>query len=180
MPSLAVSGKLSEGGLNAITWAGVGLAAIFLAGRTAIRIRKVQRLRADDYIIYVAFLILVINAILQTLQTPDVYYIARVHGGSENISEASQVEELVERGSRYTKFEFTIIGLFWTVLWLVKASFLAFFYNLFEGLRLYRILWWIVCVFSFLAYSGCWIASVMTCHPATDYFKFGMLTPLNS
>ncbi len=46
----------------------------------------------------------------------------------------------------------------WTQLWLVKASFLAFFYTLFYGLPQYRKAWWVVVIFTVLAYLGCWIA----------------------
>ena len=31
----------------------------------------------------------------------------------------------------------------------------------------------IVSIFVFASYVGCWIASAMTCHPASIYFKFG-------
>ena len=55
---------------------------------------------------------------------------------------------------------FTIIGLFWTIVWSVKASFLALYYRLFDGLPHYLRIWWFVAVFTALAYVGCWIASV--------------------
>ena len=169
MPSEGIAGTLPEYGLIAITWAGVALATIFLIGRTIIRLTRAGSLRVDDYLIYTAFVVLVINAGLQTKQTPDAYYIAKAEVGLVPVD-----ERLIVAGTRYLKYEFTIIGLFWTVLWLVKASFLAFFYHLFDGLPTYRRIWWGVVVFAFLAYSGCWIASINNCHPASNYFIFGM------
>ncbi|KAG0645363.1 hypothetical protein D0Z07_9041, partial [Hyphodiscus hymeniophilus] len=163
-----IAKHLPEQGLIAITWAGVGLAGIFVTVRTFIRFYKFQRLRGDDYFIYAAFIVLVVNAILQTFQTPGVYYMAKAEAGR-----VPEDEVLVQKGARYLKLEFTIIGLFWTVLWLVKASFLAFFYHLFDGLPVYRKIWWGVMVFCFFAYSGCWIASINNCHPAADYFALG-------
>ena len=36
------------------------------------------------------------------------------------------------------RYEFNIIVLFWTVLWGVKASFLALYWQLFTGLAVYK------------------------------------------
>ena len=55
----------------------------------------------------------------------------------------------------------------------VKASFLAFYWKLFNGLPKYKKWWMIVSVFVFASYIGCWISSALTCHPASVYFKFG-------
>jgi hypothetical protein len=77
-------------------------------------------------------------------------------------------------GNIYVRYEFPIIGLMWTVLWCVKASLLALFWRLFDGLPQYRRMWWVVVVFVALSYVGCWIASAWTCHPPSTYFDFGM------
>ncbi|OBT54457.1 hypothetical protein VE04_05068 [Pseudogymnoascus sp. 24MN13] len=138
-------------------------------GRPAIRVTRIEKLHVDDYLIYAAFLVLVANAVLQTLQTPHCYNLARLVNGLSTLTE----EETMASGNTYMRYEFTIIGLFWTVLWLVKASFLAFFYKLFDGLQGYRRLWWAVVVFAFLSYVGCWIVSINVCHPAKNYFIFG-------
>jgi hypothetical protein len=159
---------LPQSGLIAITWAGAGLAGLFVAARTTIRIFKIEQLRTDDYLIYAAFIVLLINAVLQTLQTPSAYTVAQAEEGLIPFD-----DNLVDQGDMYMKYEFTIIGLFWTVLWLVKASFLAFFYPLFEGLIVYRRIWWGISIFSFLAFASCWISSVNTCHPVSTYFLFG-------
>ena len=42
---------------------------------------RVGRLEADDRRIYLAYLVLVVNAVLQTLQTPHVYYLAKAESG---------------------------------------------------------------------------------------------------
>ena len=163
-----IRATLPEYGLIAICWAGVAVAAILLAGRTVIRIHRLRGLRADDYVIYVAFLALVANATLQTKQTPSAYYLAKAEAGLVPFDAL-----LNEQGNTYVRYEFAIIGMLWTVLWLVKASFLAFFYNLFDGIVFYRRIWWGVAVFAFLAYVGCWLSSIFTCHPPADYFQPG-------
>ncbi|MCJ1468537.1 hypothetical protein MMC07_007166, partial [Pseudocyphellaria aurata] len=165
---LGIAARLPPGGLIALIWGGVGLAFIFVAARTSIRIYKVERLAWDDYWIYFAWLILTLNGVLQTIQAPHVYYVARAAAGLVPAGEA-----ILYHGNIYVRYEFASIGLFWTVLWAVKASFLAMFWRLFDGLPNYRK--WLLCiaVFSFLAYAGCWIASILNCHPAPLYFKFG-------
>ena len=76
-------------------------------------------------------------------------------------------------GNEYVRYEFNTIALFWTVLWGVKASFLALYWQLFQGLRVYQRWWYAVAVFFFGAYIGCWIASALNYHPASMYFHFG-------
>ena len=153
-----------------MAWAGVGTATIFLGLRLFARFREARRLFADDYWMMAAWSVLVINAVLQTLQTESLFYILYVSVGRIAVG-----EELIVQGNAYVRYEFPIIGLMWTVLWCVKYSFLALFWRLFEGLPTYKRLWWIVVVFSALAYVGCWIASVWTCHPPSTYFQFGKL-----
>lgn len=167
---LGIAARLPPGGLIALIWGGVGLAFIFVVARTAIRMSRVERLAFDDYWIYFAWLVLTLNGVLQTMQTPHIYYVSRAAAGLVPAGEA-----ILNHGNVYVRYEFACIGLFWTVLWAVKASFLAMFWRLFDGLPKYRK--WLVCVavFSFLAYSGCWISSILNCHPASLYFMFGKL-----
>lgn len=155
--------ELSMTGLIAITWTGTGVSILFTSARIAIRIVYVKRLLADDYFMLLALAFLITNAVLQTLQAPHIYYIVFNMTGPD----------IVDHGLRYTHYEFAIIGIFWSVLWSVKASFLALFWMISNGLPRYRRVWWATVVFAALAYIGCWIGSVYTCHPPSNYFKFG-------
>ena len=159
---------LDSAGLIAIAWAGAGVAALFVTLRCLARYAELRRLHVDDYWMILALVILTVNAVLSTLQSPSLYYLENV--GVGNVPTGAP---LLREGNIYVKYEFVIIGLFWTVLWCVKASFLALFYRLFDGLPGYRRWWWAVVVFASLAYVGCWIASVYTCHPPSTYFHFG-------
>ena len=161
---------LPEHGLIAVAWAGFGLAAFFVAFRMYARITEAHKLFTDDYWMLTALLFLVINAILQTLQTPSLYYLVYVSVGRVPAGQA-----LLDEGNIYVRYEFVVIAFFWTVTWCVKASFLALYWRLFDGLPGYRKIWWGVVVFTALAYVGCWIASVWTCHPPSTYFDFGKL-----
>jgi hypothetical protein len=180
-----LANHLSSAGFNGVIWGGIGIATIFMAARFWIRLAKTGRLAMDDHFMLAAYLFLVLNGILQTLQNPDIYNVtinavrAQFYAMNDLDMDKAGAYEFFDRGTRFLKYEFTIIGFFWTILWLVKASFLAFFYTLFEGLPKYRRIWWAVVVFAFLSYAGCWIASANTCHPGYTYFTFGSWSPLS-
>lgn len=159
---------LSPSGLIAVAWSGWVLAAMFVGLRCLVRITETRRLHTDDYWVLAAFVLLTTNAVLQTLQTPSLYYLVWASAG-----QVQPGEELVVQGTRYTYFEFVIIALFWTITWSVKSSFLAMYWRLFDGLPNYRKAWIGVAVFAVGSYIGCWFASVWTCHPPSTYFKFG-------
>ncbi|KAF6217597.1 hypothetical protein HO133_006699 [Letharia lupina] len=109
---LGTAAHLPPGGLIAIAWSSVVLAGAFVVARTLIRIVKAERLGHDDYWIYLAYLILCINALLQTVQTPYIYHLVRVRAGLEPAGEG-----FLKDGKAYLRYEFTIIGLFWSILW---------------------------------------------------------------
>ena len=89
---------------------------ITVIARTLIRIVKAEHLAHDDYWIYLAYLILCVNAVLQTVQTPYTYHMVRVRAGLEPADEG-----FLEDGNAYLRYEFVIIGLFWSILWSVSA-----------------------------------------------------------
>lgn len=164
-----VARGLTPEGLIGVAWGGCGLACFFVLLRCYVRCTESRRLYSDDYWILAAFVFLIANAILQTLQTPSLYYLIRAASGQEPGGEA-----LLGHGNTYVRYQFVIIVFFWSTTWSVKYAFLALYYRLFNGLCIYRKVWWGVVVFSALAYVGCWISSVWTCHPPSTYFKFGI------
>ncbi|MCJ1277129.1 hypothetical protein MMC21_004939 [Puttea exsequens] len=162
---------LGPGGLIALTWAATAFAAAFVAARTYIRLTRVGGLAWDDYWIYLAWTILGVNSVLQTMQAESLYYLDKYASGLVPAD-----ERLVREGGKYVRYEFVIIAFFWTVLWGVKASFLALYWKLFEKQAVYRRWWIAVTAVAFGAYVGCWVASALNCHPASAYFEFGKCT----
>ena len=100
-----LSHRLQPAGLIAIVWLSVGLATIFIIARTFLRLTRVKGLRYEDFFVS-AYLMLVVNAVLQTVQIPDLHYIDRVHAGLQPLSD----------GDQYIKYGYCILGLFWTIL----------------------------------------------------------------
>lgn len=160
---------LSSSGLIALAWAAMAVAGAFVVARTMIRWYKFERFASDDYWIYIAWTMLAVNSSLITLQAPSLYYIYNAIAGD------GPLEDFIAKGNGYVRYEFACITIFWTILWSVKASFLALFWRLFAGLPDYKKWWWAVTTFTVLAYLGCWVASIFNCHPVSLYFDFGML-----
>ncbi|KAI7332582.1 hypothetical protein KC315_g4595 [Hortaea werneckii] len=159
---------LPPAGLIAVAWVGLVLAASLVGLRLYVRITENRTLQSDDYCLITALVLLLVNAILQTLQTQSLYYMVKNRAG-----QVPGGQQLVDQGNDYVRYQFTIIGLFWTVLWSVKASFLALYSRFFRSKPRYRRAWWCSVIFTALAYVGCWFASAWTCHPPSTYFQFG-------
>ena len=77
------SHHLPAGGLIAIIWSSIALAGAFIIARTRIRITRAERLDFEDHWLFFAYLLLVINAVLQTLQTWHLCYLDRADAGLE-------------------------------------------------------------------------------------------------
>ncbi|EAW09348.1 uncharacterized protein ACLA_035510 [Aspergillus clavatus NRRL 1] len=169
MSTLAPQGvakRLSENGLIAVTWVGAVLGVVFASVRIGIRLRRMKRLLADDYFVLAALAFLITNAALQTVQAPHLYYMLLNKGGPD----------MRYHATLYIRYEFVIIGIFWSVLWCIKGSFLALFWIISDGLPQYRCAWWGISIFTVLTYIGCWLGSVLNCHPPSNYFKLGKCT----
>ena len=169
-PSVEIDnvGSLPHKALLALVWACFGVAFLFVALRTVIRFRVADRLNGDDYWMFLATATLLTLCILETVQLPSLYYMTAVLAGKIPISEG-----LISHTETYLRFEFPIIILFWTVLWCVKAGFLALYFKLFRELPVYRRVWYVLAVFTFLAYVGCVITLSVSCgSDISNFFEF--------
>ncbi|KAL2119931.1 hypothetical protein VTJ04DRAFT_6892 [Mycothermus thermophilus] len=167
-PLQGVANSVSEAGIRTIIWCFYTGVTIFVGLRLFVRVRQNGRLLVDDGIIVFAWLCFTTMCILQTIQLPHLWYTTYLSAGrlAPGVETTYHLEQL-------TRWQFPVIKLFWTVLWTVKASFLAVFFRLVKPFPILRRLWWVVAVFTFLAYVGCWLASTLTCSPPSDYFKAG-------
>ena len=160
-------GSLSKSALLAVIWTSFSVAALLVILRTAIRLKYMSRLTMEDAWIFLAIATLLTNAILSTIQLPNLYFMLATIAGVIPVSDG-----LIASVESYLKFEFATILLFWTVLWCVKASFLALYYKLFQELRWYRRAWYALAAITLVAYMGCWATLATSCHPLSNFFKF--------
>ncbi|KAK3075664.1 hypothetical protein LTR53_000812 [Teratosphaeriaceae sp. CCFEE 6253] len=89
---------------------------------------------------------------------PSMYELLAVSVGRETATPA-----FLLRGSFYLKCQFASTLLFWTCLWSVKASFLAFFRQLTANLKWPRMAWWVVTIITTLAFIGSIITYPVSC-----------------
>lgn len=169
IPLSGIAASIDRRGLLAIVWSAFLITTLFTFLRCFIRWRQNGRLFPDDIFIILAWLTLLTNSILQTQQMDALMYNVYLMAGRISLDDPN----LVFYTEQLTRWEFPIITLFWTVLWLVKANFLAMFYQLVRPITFYRRLWYCVSVFTFLAYVGSVVASTMTCGNPRNYFIAG-------
>jgi len=156
--------------LLAIIWTCFSAAFLFMCLRTIIRLRiprPSKRFTFEDAWLLLSLAALLAFCILETIQLPSLYYISTVIDGPLSLS-----RDLVTHTERYLLFQFPIVILFWTVVWCVKAGFLALYFKLFKELVLYRRVWYCLATFTFLAYMGCVLTLALSCGDVSNFFKF--------
>lgn len=166
-------GDLSHKSLLILIWISFSAAFFLVALRTVIRIRSPatrQIAPLEDCWIFLALAALLALCILETIQLPSQYYITGVLSGAIPLN---SFETVIAHTERYLLFQFPITILFWTVLWSVKAAFLALYWRLFRDLTWYRRVWFVLSVFTLLAYGGCVTTLVLSCGPdVRNFFAF--------
>lgn len=156
--------------LLAIIWTCFSAAFLFMTLRTVIRLRPTsptRRFTLEDAWLLLSLAALLAFCILETIQLPSLYFISTVIDGAPTLS-----PDLVTQTERYLLFQFPIVILFWTVLWCVKAGFLALYFKLFKQLKAYRRVWYVLATFTFLAYIGCVLTLGLSCGDVENFFKF--------
>ncbi|KAL2163552.1 hypothetical protein VTH06DRAFT_5610 [Thermothelomyces fergusii] len=160
--------------LLVLIWVCFSTACFFVALRTIIRVcspPSTGRLWAlEDCWISLALACLLALCILETVQLPSLYYITSVLSG--DFAHMS-FEGVVSHTKNYLRYQFSIVIVFWTVLWSVKGAFLALYWRLFRDLTWYRRAWFVLTAFTVLAYGGCVTTLALSCGPdVRDFFGF--------
>lgn len=167
MASIDDVGTLHHNSLLALVWACFGGAFLFVSLRIVVRLKFTRKLTAEDYWTFFALAALLALCVLETIQLSSLYYMTGIQAGTIPISLS-----VIAQSEEYLRFEFPIVILYWTVLWSVKAGFLALYYRLFRELPVYRRIWYGLAIFTFLAYAGCWVSLSVSCGSLDDFFGF--------
>jgi hypothetical protein len=141
------------------SWSLFGTALLFFLARIAIRVKFNKRIFWDDGWALFAMTCLLANCILTTVMLRPMY---------ATISVQVQWSSAIKRDifgniTQFLKYQFAQSMIFWTCLWSVKASFLAFFLRLTHNVRGHYVAWWIIVVITTLAYIGCVISYPVSC-----------------
>ena len=144
----------------ATSWTLFSVAFLFFVARLLIRWRISKRLYWDDGWAFFALVLLFIHAIVLNVMLRSIYYAIKMQKISASIKRETNVLEMV---FEFLKFQFAETFIFWTCLWAVKASFLAFFKRLTTNVRFHYAAWWVIVVITALAYIGCVITYPISC-----------------
>ena len=132
-----------------IVWLLSGVALAFLTARLVIRLKVYGRLMVDDGLVILAMICLLTNDVLFTVARSSIYIIQSVQ--IDHLPKPSQYQEVADS---YAKYQWADAYLFFTGIWAVKGSFLAYYDDLTKRLTLFRRAWWATIAFTILTYIG--------------------------
>ncbi|KAK1815647.1 hypothetical protein LTR12_009924 [Friedmanniomyces endolithicus] len=117
--------RIAEQQLIISIWVLAAIALIFVLARIGTRLYVFRRIYLDDGFAILALVVLIANGAVMTAMAPAMYELLAVSVGREAVTPAFMM-----RVSFYLKCQLASTILFWSCLWSVKASFLAFFRQL--------------------------------------------------
>nr|OQO11424.1 hypothetical protein B0A51_16348 [Rachicladosporium sp. CCFEE 5018] len=144
--------------LLSVIWVTSGLCVILVFTRLAIHLKFARRLHLDDGLAILALSFLLANSVVTTLMAHPMYDIILLSVGALDPG-----PNFMERSTFYLKCQFASTMLFWSCLWAVKASFLAFFWRLTHQIPALRRLWWAVMALTIVSYIGCVVTYPVSC-----------------
>ena len=123
------------------------LTSVFIIARiVTTQFVRPKRWILQDAIVYFAFVLYIIMAVLYILVTPILFRLTAV--GEKRLK---PYPNLKNEHKFMVKVFFVNSMMLWFILWTIKFSFLVLYKRLMEGLRdVYFKLWWAVSVFCFL------------------------------
>ncbi|KAK4224085.1 hypothetical protein QBC38DRAFT_486242 [Podospora fimiseda] len=150
-PSTIVSLK----GYQAIVWTGFSLCLLIYTSRIHIRLLTSGRPLLEDYLMFIALIIQLIGAIFCQLYMHFAYTAEAINNSWRPIGSPSESSAIVAGIRKIAVGQVLyIFGIYF-----VKANFLFFFHRLGDKIRLYKIMWWIVAVFT-LCTGVVWVGTV--------------------
>jgi hypothetical protein len=155
--------KVSKAHLYITTWSLFSISAISFFSRLLIRLRYNRRLFFDDGFAFFALVCLLASCLLISFMAPSMYTTIQMEKFSASLAGLGKRRDVLDTVGFYLKLQFSQTIVYWTCLWAVKASFLAFFKPLTRNLKSHVIAWWFILVITVLAYAACVISYPISC-----------------
>lgn len=137
--------------MQAVLWTFTALAFLFVVFRLAVRVVSQRRLFVDDLLVITAWVILLTTAVIWQIKSPILYHFYLASAGKVPFTPEFALEYI-----QFMRYIAPLTILFYSGLWAVKFSFMAFFFKLNSQIKNHRIWWWVV----FVVTAGVYIASV--------------------
>ena len=139
--------------IQAIIWVFSAIAFAFLTSRILIRLKLDGRLKIDDGLVILAMICLLVSDIINSVMSSRTFIIQSVR-----IDHEKKPANFEEISASYAKYQWVVAYLFFTGIWAVKGSFLAYYDGLTKRLSNFRRAWWATIVITILTYIGCLFA----------------------
>ncbi|KAJ5186471.1 hypothetical protein N7449_011235 [Penicillium cf. viridicatum] len=165
-------GEAITGTFGPSTIKGTGIALIVLTSlvvgtRFVGSIRTFKDLKAEDYLLIVAYIFFLELSILYIYISPVIFRIAAVGAGT-----IPPYATISEDGLRLQTVFFVTTSSLWLCLWMIKFSLLAMYKRLLVGKK-YLIAWWVIMGFCVLFIIGCILSSWFSCSSFHAWFTAG-------
>jgi hypothetical protein len=135
---------------QAFIWTFIATTLVFLIARLIIRIRVMRRLLWDDALVILAWCIFLSYCLVWKFNIHLMYEQYEIRQGKRPFD-----LKALEDYDYFLKLIVPQTILFYSGLWAVKFSFLAFFFKLGDQIRHHRIWWWCVLVVTTICYVAC-------------------------
>ncbi|KAJ5691623.1 hypothetical protein N7488_012358 [Penicillium malachiteum] len=142
--------KVSKPVFLGIIWTSTALSIIFLAFRIKMKLSVSHRLFIDDGLALLAGIIMLAYAIIWQIKGQVLYELYAVGSGK-----AEMTVEFIAQYNIFMRYIAPSTILFYSCLWAIKFSFLAFFLQLGSKAKSHRIWWYIVLAVTLGVYIAC-------------------------
>ncbi|GKZ57625.1 hypothetical protein CBS63078_6367 [Aspergillus niger] len=143
--------KVSKSTFLGLLWTFTCTSFLFVLFRVVVRYGSFKRLYLDDFFVLLAWAIMLTTAIIWQIEGQVLYEMYAISEGKQPYT-----PDILPKFGKFMRFVAPLTILFYSGLWCVKFSFLAFFYRLGSKVKSHRI-WWYVVLFCTVAV---WMASV--------------------
>ena len=143
---------MTDCSVKGLVWGSLWVSFAFLLGRVYTRWTVFRRFFADDGMILLAWILILINAVLWQSMVDNLYLIFAV-----TIGAVQPPADLKSVMNQYTHRAASVTFLILFSLWSTKTSFLIFFYRMGNNVRGHKINWWmavIACVIGLIISIG--------------------------
>jgi hypothetical protein len=137
-------------GFQSVLWLGAGISFCFLLFRLYVRWRAFRKIALDDYLVILAWIMLLGNTIMwQVNEGPLYVQLSVIFGKTLPSLESLHTAKGLLRSILASNI------LFYCCLWTVKLSLLFFFRRLGNQVRGHDIWWWVVMVITVGSWGAC-------------------------
>lgn len=150
----AITGTVGPNTIKGTGIALIVLTSLVLGTRFAGSIRSFKDLKAEDYLLIVAYIFFLELSILYVYISPVIFRIAAVGAGT-----IPPYATILEDGLQLQIVFFVTTSSLWLCLWMIKFSLLAMYKRLLVGKK-YLIAWWVIMGFCVLVWISRMSASL--------------------